>query len=148
MASLAQLTLGRDQDGFPLLVVVSGMASETGEASLGVPLAQIDVVAGRAESLSGFWSRVCEATDFVWIPSLNMRRARPMAAFAALLRRLFFLQCLHMRRLGKALVLILGAALADFGASVVGRIALSGGIGCFLGQRWETNDCEQTSKTK
>jgi hypothetical protein len=39
MASLAQLTHGRDQDGPLLLVVVSGMASETGEASLGVPLA-------------------------------------------------------------------------------------------------------------
>jgi hypothetical protein len=71
-----------------------------------------------------------------------------MATFAALLRPLFFLQCLHMRRLGKALVLILVAALADLGASVVGRIALPVGIGCFLGQRWETNDCEQTREPK
>jgi hypothetical protein len=120
MASLAQLPLGRDQDGLLLLVVVSGMESETGEASLSVPLAQIDLVAGRADSLSGFWSHVCESADFVWLPSFSMRRARPMAAFAALLRRSFFLQCLHMRRLDKALVLILVAALADLGASVVG----------------------------
>lgn len=39
MASLAQLSLFRDQHRFLLLVVVSGMASQAGEASLGVLLA-------------------------------------------------------------------------------------------------------------
>jgi hypothetical protein len=39
MASLAQLSLFRDQHGLPLLVVVRGMASQAGEASFGVLLA-------------------------------------------------------------------------------------------------------------
>ena len=120
MASLAQLTLCRDQNGLLLLVVVSGMASETGEAGLGVPLAQIDLVAGRADSLSGFWSRVRESADLVWIPRLGMRRARPMTTFAASLRQLLAFQGLHVRRLRKALVLILVTALAYLGANVLG----------------------------
>lgn len=120
MASLAQLTLWRDQNGLLLPVVVSGMASETGESSLDVLLPQIGLVASRAESSSGFRSRVGESTDFVRIPRLGMRRARPMATLAALLRRLFVFQCLDVRRLGKGLVLILVAALADFCASILG----------------------------
>ena len=120
MASLAQLTLCRDQNGLLLLIVVSGMASEAGEASLGVPLTQIDLVAGRADSLSGFWSRVRESADLVWIPRLGMRRARPMTTFAASLRQLLAFQGLHVRRLRKALVLILVTALAYLGANVLG----------------------------
>jgi hypothetical protein len=119
MASRAQLTVWRDQNDL-LSVVVSGMASETGESSLDVLLPQIDLVAGRADSLSGFWSRVGESADLVWVPRLSMRHARPMATFAALLRRLFVFQCRNVRRLGKGLVLILVAALADFGASILG----------------------------
>jgi len=119
MASLAEMILFRDQHGLLLLVVVSGMASQAGEASLGVLLARIDFVAGRANSSNGFWLRVCESADLVRIPRLGMRCARPMASLAALLRQLFF-QCLDVRRLGKAFVLILVATLADFGVDVLG----------------------------
>lgn len=75
-----------------------------------------------------------------------MRCARPMASLAALLRRLFVFQCLHVCRLRKALVLVLVATLAYLGAGVLGRIAMP--VRCFLGQRWEINEWEQTRNRK
>ena len=148
MAPLAQLILFCDQHGLRLLVVVSGMASQAGETSLGVLLARIDFVAGSANSLNRFWPRVCEPADLVRIPRLGMRCARPMASFAAWLRQLFFLQGLDMRRLGEAFVLILVAALADLGAGILGGVVLAGRFRRALAQRWETSDRDQNHYRK
>src|SRR4029077_13619846 len=80
MASLAELILFRDQHGLLLLVVVSGMASQAGEASLGVLLARIDFVAGRANGSNGFWPRVCESAGLFPVPHRRLGCAPPPAS--------------------------------------------------------------------
>lgn len=103
-------------------------------------------MANRADSLNRFCPRVCESAYLIRIPRLGMRCAGPMASLAALLRQLFFFQCLHMRGLGKALVLILVTALADFGTCIFRCIDLPERIRCLLSRRWKTGDCKQTHK--
>jgi hypothetical protein len=85
VAFLAQLSLGHDEDGLALLVVVHGVAREAGQPCLGMRLAQVGGMTRAAPLLDSFRGCPRKTQDLFWITArIHVRRPRSVASFAAL----------------------------------------------------------------
>jgi hypothetical protein len=129
VASIAELRLGLHQQEFLGLGVVRGMAGNTAHIVLrvygvdGIHVLRVARMARHAPSINLFGRSVLEREDFRDIAAArNVGGPGTMARFASLMRRTAsgIECCLPVRRLLPAVVDILVAGLADFGAHVVG----------------------------
>ena len=113
MTALAQLPFRRNENGLQLLVVVNGMAGNTGQACFAVSLSEICSMATCTALLNDFGGGSREALDFLRIATaVDMRRARSMTPLAALCFEVLIFHSDQMSRRGEGFVLFLVTSLA------------------------------------
>ena len=119
VTTLAQLFFPQDQNEFFLLVVVGGMAVETGPFGVAGVFSHERGVAFGAARPHRLRRGVREAEDLTRVSiAVDMRRSRPVTRFTTVLRRIAALEQVAVCRIGNRLRHIIVTRLAGIGADI------------------------------